>query len=300
MKDDLTLVVLAGGMGSRFGGLKQIEPVGPSGEFIMDYSIYDAIKAGFNKVVFVIKEENYELFKEKVGKRIEDKIKVEYAFQDIKDIPKGFKVPKDRTKPWGTGQALLSAKNKVSGNLLMINADDFYGYESYLHASKFLNNQKDDYALIGYKVENTLTENGSVKRGVCEVKNKFLSHIVESSVIKENGVITATPLDGSDSFKVDDEKTVSMNMFCFREDIFKYLEEGFVEFFNDNKDNLEKTEFLIPQLVQEIIQKENKNVEVIPTNAKWYGITYKEDKEDFVKNINKLIEDGVYPENLWK
>lgn len=300
MKKDLTLVVLAGGMGSRFGGLKQIEPVGPNGEFIMDYSIYDAIKAGFTKVVFVIKEENFEIFKETIGKKTENQIKVEYAFQNIDDIPEDFEVPDNRTKPWGTGQALLSAKNCVEGNMLMINADDFYGYQSYEEVSKFFKDNKDDYALIGYKVKNTLTENGSVKRGVCTVENDYLKEIVESSVSEVDGVITASPLDSDEVFEVEEDTFVSMNMFCFREDIFKYLEEGFLDFFNLNKDDLEKKEFLIPKLVQDLIESNTKKVKVIPTNAKWSGITYKEDMAEFVKGINKLIEEKKYPEKLWK
>lgn len=300
MKEDLTLVILAGGLGSRFGGLKQIEPIGPSGEFIMDYSVYDAIKAGFNKVVILIKKENYEIFKDTIGKKIEKHIKVEYAFQDINDIPEGFCVPKERTKPWGTGQALLCCEKHVKGNMLMINADDFYGRQSFEEAVRFFKEKKNDYALIGYKIKNTLTENGSVKRGVCEVENGYLKKIIESSLSKENDEIVAKSLETDEDFIVDKERAVSMNMFCFSEDIFEYLEKGFEKFFMINKDNLDKKEFLIPTVIQDLIDSKTKKVEVIPTNAKWYGITYKEDKEEFVNNLNKLIESNEYPQDLWK
>ncbi len=299
MKKNLTLVVLAGGMGSRFGGLKQIEPVGPNGEIIMDYSIFDAVRAGFNKVVIVIKKENLEIFREKIGNRIEKVVDVKYAFQELDDIPKGFKVPEGRTKPWGTGQALLSAKEYVDGDMMMINADDFYGYESYVLAKEFFEKNSSDYGLIGYKVNNTLSKNGSAKRGICEVENNYLTNIIESSVIEENGVITATPLEEEKGFEVKDNQTVSMNMFCFKNDIFKYLEDAFLEFFKEGKD-LEKRELLIPSVVKKLIDEGKKKVRVVPTNAKWYGITYKEDKPELVEYINKLTKEEKYPQDLWK
>ena len=298
---NLTLLIMAAGMGSRFGGLKQIEPFGPNGEFIIDYSIYDAIKAGFNKVVFIIKEENYDIFRETVGKRIEDKIKVEYAFQRLEDIPDGYTLPSDRVKPLGTGQAILSSKNVINENFAVINSDDFYGRDAFMVAANFLrNNDDNNYGLVGYKVVNTLTENGSVKRGVCEEENGYLTKIVESSIIKENGVITASPLDGRDSFTMDSNELVSMNMLLFTKTIYPYLEKKFVEFLDKNKDYLEKCEFLIPDVLQDAIDENYAKVSVLSTTAKWEGVTYKEDKEGVVEAINKLISDNVYPQDLWK
>lgn len=300
MKKDLTLLIMAAGMGSRFGGLKQIEPVGPNGEFIIDYSIFDAVRAGFNKVVFIIKEENYEIFKETIGKRVEKQIKVEYAFQRQTDIPEGYD-PGDRTKPWGTSHAILSAKNNVQGNFLVLNADDFYGKDSFARAAKFFSeDHPKEYAIIGYKIKNTLTENGAVKRGVCKADNGYLTSLIESSVEEKDGHVIASPLDGREPFEIDPEDPVSMNMFCFRDDIFKYLEDHLVEFFEKNKNDLSKCEYLIPDTVYNMIDEGLVKVEVIPTTAKWQGITYKEDKERLVNDIQKLINEGEYPQNLWK
>jgi len=302
MKKNITLVIMAAGMGSRFGGLKQIEPVGPNGEFIIDYSIYDAIRAGFNKVVFIIKEENYEIFRDTIGKRIEKQIKVDYVFQDPRNIPKGVKAPKDRVKPWGTSHAILSCKDKVDTDFLVINADDFYGRDAYEVASKYLNGKHKDneFALVGYKTANTLTENGSVKRGVCEEKDHYLTSIIESSVERKDGDIVASPLDGSKPFKVKDDSLVSMNMFCFTPKLFPYLDKNFKAFFDANKDDLTKCEYLIPESVFNAIKEGYATMEVLPTNAVWQGITYKEDKEQLVNSIKELIEKGEYPQKLWK
>lgn len=300
MKKDLTLVIMAAGMGSRFGGLKQIEPVGPNGEFIIDYSIFDAIRAGFNKVVFIIKEENYDIFKETIGKRIEKQIKVEYCFQKQDDIPEGYD-PGERTKPWGTSHAILSARNNVKGDFMVLNADDFYGKDAFMQASKFFSEEHPgEYALIGYKIKNTLTENGSVKRGVCEAKDGFLTSIIESSVERKDGKIIASPLDGRDPFEIDGDDPVSMNMFCFREDLFKYLQDHLVEFFEKNKNDLSKCEYLIPDSVYNSIVEGRVKVRVIPTTAVWHGITYREDKDELVKDIQALIDEGEYPQKLWK
>ena len=294
----MNLVVMAAGMGSRFGGMKQIEPVGPNGEFIVDYSIYDAIRAGFDKVVFIIKEENYDIFKETIGKRIEGHIKVEYAFQKLEDVPSGYNID-NRVKPWGTGHAILSSADKVDGDFIVINADDFYGYDAFLQASKFFKGNKEDYAMIGYHASNTLTNNGAVKRGVCEVNDGYLTKLTECSLEKNGDSITATPLDSDEHFDIDDDTPVSMNMFCFRDDLFPYLEKKMKEFFEKNKDDLSKVEFLIPDVVYDAIQENLKKVEVIPTTSTWYGITYKEDLEEFKNNIHNLIQKGVYPNNLW-
>lgn len=299
----MTLLIMAAGMGSRFGGLKQIEPVGPNGEFILDYSIYDAIKAGYDKVVFIIKEENYDLFRETIGKRIESKIKVEYVFQKIEDVPNGVIIPEGRVKPWGTSHAILSAKNVITEPFAVINADDFYGFDPYKKIKNFYDEGKSDneYAMIGYNVINTMTENGSVKRGICTKNNEgYLTDLIESSIEKIDNKIIATPLeDENNPFEVQENDLVSMNFFGFTPSLFGYLEDEMIEFFNKNKNNLEKCEFLIPNSVSKRIEEGKVTLKVLNTTEKWYGVTYKEDKKDLVSAINKMIEDGKYPKNLW-
>ena len=298
MKKDLTLVILAAGMGSRFGGLKQVEPIGPNGEFIIDYSIYDAIKAGFTKVVFLIKRENYELFHETVGKRVEGHIPVEYAFQDIDNIPEGFDYG-ERTKPWGTAHAVLCCKNAVVGNFVMINSDDFYGRDAYVKIKEYFDNSDtNDYAMVAFRVANTMTENGSVKRGVCESVNGYLTNIVESSIEKVDGKIIASPLDGRESFEVEPTSLVSMNFFGFTPRIMNTLEEEMLDFFNKNKDDLSKCEYLIPDVVFDEIKRGIK-VNVLESTDKWLGVTYREDKDFVVSEVQKLVDKGVYPNNLW-
>lgn len=297
----MELVIMAAGMGSRFGGLKQIEPVHSNGEFILDYSIYDAIKCGFDKVVFIIKEENYSLFRDTIGKRIEDAIEVSYVFQKNDNVPEWVNVPNERTKPLGTGHAILCCKDVVKENFLVINADDFYGRDAFLVASKFIKNMKNEneFAMVGYKVGNTLTENGSVKRGVCESENGFLSKLTESTVSIENGKIICKPLNGSSEFEAYDDTLVSMNMFIFTPKIFDYLEEDFVKFFKDNESDLSKCEYLIPDVVFDLIKRKLVTVSVLKTDAVWQGITYKEDKDALVDGLNKLVNDNVYPDKLW-
>lgn len=300
MKKDLTLVILAAGMGSRFGGLKQVEPIGPNGEFIIDYSIYDAIEAGFTKVVFLIKDEIYDLFRETVGKRIEGKIPVAYAFQRIGDVPEWVDIPEERVKPWGTAHAVLSCKSDVPGNFVMINSDDFYGRDAYMKIAEYFNNSdNDDYAMVSFHVANTMTENGSVKRGVCESENGLLTKITESSIEKVDDKIIASPLDGSESFEVQPNSLVSMNFFGFTPRIFTRLEREFPLFLEKNKDNLLKCEYLIPDVVFDEI-KDGIKVHILESVDKWLGVTYREDKEYVVSEIQKLIDKGVYPNNLWK
>ncbi len=294
----MTLVIMAAGMGSRFGGLKQIEPVGPNGEFIIDYSIYDAIQAGFTKVVFIIKEENYKIFKETIGKRIEGKIKVEYVFQDIKNVPKGVVIPKERIKPLGTGHALMCLKGVVNEPFVVINADDFYGRDAYVKAASFLESNTSDYAMIGYLIGNTLTENGSVKRGYCNQENGYLTNLIESNVYKDGDKIKVEPLDGREGFYAKDSDLVSMNMFCFRPDMIDYLNEHFKEFIKNTKEDLLKCEYLIPDIVFERIHNNDIKVRVIDTNAIWHGVTYKEDKDDLINSINELISRGEYPAKI--
>ena len=296
-----TLLIMAAGMGSRFGGLKQIEPVGPNGEFIIDYSIYDAIKAGFNKVVFVIKKENYDIFKETVGNRVSKHIKVEYAFQDINDLPKGFSCPSDREKPWGTSHAILCAKDKISGEFAIINADDFYGRDAYYVMSSFLEKKKKEnaYCVIGYKICNTLSLSGAVKRGVCHEKNGYLVDLIESSVERVGNEIIASPLSGEKPFTITEDTLVSMNMLGFNTSIFKYIEENFPKFLSENKENILKCEYLIPDTVFDAMKNGFAKVELLSTTAKWQGITYKEDKNMVIDEINQLIEKGEYPSKLW-
>lgn len=303
MNKDITLVILAGGMGSRFGGLKQIEPMGPNGEFIIDYSIYDAIKAGFNKVIFLIKKENFEVFKETIGKRVEPHVKVEYIFQELDSIPTSLEIPSDRVKPLGTAHAILCIKNFVNEPFAMINADDFYGRDAFEKAYRYLSNveiDSDNYGMIGYKVDNTLTENGSVKRGVCKVDgDNYLVNITESKVEKIDGIITASPLNGRDPFIVDKDDTVSMNFLLFTPTIFKYLGEKFPAFLEKNRDNLLTSEYLIPDVLQELVSEGTAKTKVISTEASWYGVTYKEDTPSVRAAISGLIDDGEYNYNLW-
>ncbi len=294
---DKTLVIMAAGMGSRFGGLKQIEAIGPNGEFLIDYSIYDAIKVGFNKIVFIIKEENYDIFKDTIGSRVPKNITVEYVFQNLKNIPENFKIPTTRIKPLGTSHAILCTKEVVNEPFIIINADDFYGYDAFLVASQFLENKKEnEYCVIGYEVEKTLSENGSVKRAVCLHQNDELINLIESKIIKEQKII-ASPLDGSTEIIMERNDLVSMNLLCFDPSIFSFLESRFVEFLTNW--NLETDEFLIPTTLQEANTLNYAKVKVLKTDAKWYGITYKEDKEKVVKAIDEMIKNNIYPNILW-
>lgn len=292
----MTLVIMAAGMGSRFGGLKQIEPVGPNGEFIIDYSIYDAIKAGFTKVVFIIKEENYDIFRQTIGKRVEGKIEVEYVFQKNDNLPDDIQLPGDRVKPLGTGHAILCCKDVVNEPFVIINADDFYGREAYQVAADYINSNSSEYTygLIGYYVKNTLTENGSVKRGVCEVEGNKLKKLIESSVEQKGNDIIASPLDGSDPFIVERDSKVSMNMFVFYPNLFKILEEDLGHFLKTTK-NLLKDEYLIPDIVFEHLKKGDIQCEVLENNAVWKGITYITDLDDLKEHIRREIERKVYP-----
>lgn len=293
----MDLVIMAAGMGSRFGGLKQIEPMGPSGEFLIDYSIYDAIKYGFNHIVFIIKKENEEIFKNTIGKRVENKVKVTYVFQDMNDIPSGYSC-EDREKPWGTAHAIYCCRNVVKNNFAIINADDFYGEDAFKVANEYLKEAKG-FGMVGYIVSNTLTSNGSVKRGICKEENGYLTKLVESKVEKVSNDIIASPLNGSIPFKVSDNTLVSMNMFLFTPKIFEYLEKDIEEYFNNHKDNLLEGEFLIPDVVANHIEKDNLKVRVLNTSSTWYGITYKSDTE-YVRNaLMDMIEKGDYPNKLW-
>lgn len=300
MEKDLTLLVMAAGMGSRFGGLKQIEPVGPNGEFIIDYSIKDAIIAGFTKVVFVIKEENYQIFKETIGARVEDKIKVEYVFQKTSDVPEGIVIPSDRVKPLGTAQAIYCTRNVIKENFATINADDFYGRDAYIKAAEFLKNCKEDeYAIVGYEVGNTLTENGSVKRGVIFGDDNKMKSMVESSIYEKNGMAYATPLEGGEEFTIPLNQPVSMNLFCLTPKFFEFLETDIVDFFTNRVGDLNTGEYLLPNAVFDNSRVLDKPVSVTMTDSKYLGMTYREDLEELKKGILKEIEKGTYSNNLW-
>lgn len=293
----MTLLILAAGMGSRFGGLKQMEPMGPNDEFIIDYSVYDAKMVGFNKIVFVIKEEMYEEFKKTIGSRVEGKIDVEYVFQKGENIPVDKKF--DRVKPWGTGHAILAAKDVINENFAIINADDFYGRDAFKKAYDFLQYATDkNFGLVGYRAVNTITENGSVKRGVCELENGKLVGINESTIEKDDDHIHCTSLVDGKEYDIEFSRLVSMNMLLFTPKIFEYLEADFLEFFENLKDE-NKDEFLIPEVVDKHIKNGDITVDVIETNSVWYGVTYKEDKDSVKNAIKSLIDNNEYKENLW-
>ena len=297
----MTLVIMAAGMGSRFGGLKQIEPIDEYGNFIIDYSIYDAIRVGFTKVVFIIKKENYDIFRETVGARVEKHIEVEYVFQELDALPEGYSVPLGREKPWGTGHAILCCKDRVHENFAIINADDFYGRDAYRVIAEFLNNNHDEskYAMAGYMAKNTLTENGSVKRGVCQEKDGYLTQLIESVIENRNGMLIATPVEGGNEFSVSEDDLVSMNMFGFTPKLFERLEKEFPKFLDNHQDNILKCEYLIPTIVFNQIEDGEIMVQVLKTNAVWHGITYREDKEEVVSEIKRLVDNGDYPRGLW-
>ena len=298
----MELVIMAAGMGSRFGGLKQTEPFGPNGEFIIDYSIYDAIEAGINKVVFIIKEENYDLFRETVGKRIEKKIDVEYVFQKNDFLPEGIKYP-ERVKPLGTSHAIYCCKDVVKDNFIVINADDYYGKESFGIIKNYMDNVSVDdttFALAGYITKNTLTENGKVKRGIIRENDGKLSDIIESEIGYDDGILKANELESGKIVEIDENNLVSMNFFGFTPKLFEYLEKYFYPFYETHKDNLDTCEYLLPVTLTEMIHDGKCTVEVMKTPSVWHGVTYKEDKDEVQKAISELISSGVYPKDLWK
>lgn len=289
-----TLVVLAAGIGSRFGGLKQLQSVGPNGEYIIDYSVYDAIKAGFNKIVFVIKEENYDIFKSTIGKRIQKQIEIKYVFQK-NDIIK-------REKPLGTAHAIYSCKDVVEEPFMVINADDFYGYDAFEKGIDFLNTRlkKDNYGLISYKLINTLSESGEVKRGICQDKDGKLVKITESVVRKEEKNIKIIPFDENiKPYISDNSERVSMNMLVFDKNIFEYIEEKIPKYILKAKDK-DTFELLIPDVISDGIKEKKFNVEIIETSSKWQGITYKDDLKEVKDYIKIIIDSNVYPKKLWK
>ncbi len=301
------LVVLAAGMGSRYGGLKQIEPVGPNKELIIDYSLYDAKQAGFEKVVFIIKKEIEEDFKKAIGNRVENHIKVEYAFQQLDMLPSGFSVPQGRIKPFGTSHALLCAKNCIDGPFAVINADDYYGPKAFTTLYQFLTtpkntDDKNHYAMVGYRVDNTVTEHGSVTRGVCQAnENGFLHNIVETSSIEKTktGIQAPNEIDGMMQTLAGDT-LVSMNFWGFDESFLHALELEFPAFLSENlPKNPEKCEYLLPSSVQALIQNGTADVKVLSSQDRWWGVTYQEDKLGVVNALHEKHKRGQYPSPLW-
>jgi len=295
-----TLVILAAGMASRYGSMKQVEGFGPSGETIMDYSIYDAIRSGFGKVVFIIRKEFEKNFREIVGKDIEGRIEVEYVFQELNKYAEGFEIPKERTKPWGTAHAVLCADEKVKEPFAVINADDFYGKDGFVKAHNFLVNDCNEktFSIIGYELLKTLSEHGTVNRGVCEVDNKGdlvsvverlnVSQVGDKIVCNDEHLPKELPLDTH----------VSMNFWCFHPSVFDYTKKVFKEFLAQNASN-PKAEFFIPIVADKYIKDGEGVIKVIPTSAKWFGVTYKEDAPMVRESLMKLVNAGEYPTNLW-
>lgn len=295
----MILVVMAAGLGSRFGGIKQMTGVGPNNLFIIDYSVYDAIQAGFKKVVFIIRKDIYDDFRNTIGKRIENKIDVEYVFQDINDIPEGFSVPSDRVKPWGTGHAVLSARDVVDDNFVVINADDFYGRESFIKIADYLKNvdkSSKKYSMVSYKLINTMSDYGSVSRGICNVDNGKLVDINErTNIVKKDGNLVY--IDEGEHL-IDKDALVSVNFWGFTPSMFEDAYRYFIEFFKSNSD-LSKKEFYLPTIVKNSIEEGIASVSVLESESKFSGMTYKEDREELSRYICELVNNGIYPNNLW-
>lgn len=295
-----TLVIMAAGMGSRYGGgIKQLESVGPNGEIIMDYSIYDALEAGFNKVVFIIRKDLEKDFKEIIGKRIEKQVKVEYVYQEMDALPEGFYPQAGRTKPWGTGHAVYCCKDVVNEPFAVINADDYYGKESFRLIYDFLNTDKLNpyiYCMAGFILTNTLSENGAVTRGICKTDDDgWLIDIIETfGIIKEGNHAKANGPEGKDAL-VDLNSTVSMNMWGFKPSVFEELDKGFKEFLSELSPEDIKKEFLLPEAIGNLVKNDIAKIKVLKTSDSWFGVTFKEDKDSVVKSIRKLIDSGAYP-----
>ncbi len=302
----LTLLVMAAGIGSRYGGLKQIDPVGPNGEIVVDYSVYDALRAGFDKVVFVIRREMEEAFRQKVGRTVENRVETAYVLQELDDLPAGFSLPAGRTKPWGTGHAILCARDRVATPFAAINADDFYGRTAFAALAGHLRNAADsggiyDYAMVGYVLENTLSEHGHVTRGVCAAgEDRCLVDIRERERIRRfpDGVKYAG--DGGGWVGIPAGSVVSMNLWGFTPSLFGELEVRFPAFLRASAANILKAEFLLPEVVGGLVREGKARVRVLPTAEKWFGVTYPEDRPRVQAAVREIISLGVYPENLWK
>lgn len=301
-----TLLVLAAGMGSRYGGLKQMDPMGPNGETVLDYSVFDAIRAGFDRVIFVIRRDFEDLFREQVGSKFSDKIKVEYAFQELSDLPDGFSAPSDRQKPWGTTHAILAARKIIGeSSFAVINADDFYGHDAFVQIAKHFSfspqekSGKAQYCMVGYKLDNTLSDHGNVNRGVCTIDQGHL-HKVEEHLdieIEADGICRGENLVG-DRIPLPSTSIVSMNFWGFPASIMRDLEHHFVDFLKDHGEEL-KSECYIPTVIDDMIRTERAECQVLETSSSWFGVTYPDDKASCVENLRTLVANGEYPAQLW-
>ena len=295
-----TLLILAAGMASRYGSMKQVQGFGPAGETIMDYSIYDAIRAGFGKVVFIIRRDFADDFKAKFEPKLKGKIKTEYVYQEMDSYLGDLRSPAERTKPWGTGHAVLCAKDVIKEPFAVINADDFYGKDSFVKAADFLNNKfsEKQYAIIGYELAKTLSDHGTVSRGVCQVdnKNNLVSIKERTKIYRENGNIVYE--DEAGKHTAPSDSSVSMNFWCFHQNLFPFTEQLFLDFVKENYANI-KSEFFIPLMAEDFMQNHNGHISVIPTSSKWFGVTYKEDAPVVKASVDKLVASGEYPPSLW-
>ena len=291
---DITLLIMAAGMGSRYGGLKQLDSVGPNQETIIDYSVYDAIRAGFDKVVFVIRKEFHNQFRSSITDKYLGKIKVEFAFQELKNLPADFSCPEERKKPWGTGHAILSAKDIIQEPFVAINGDDFYGLESFKVVADYYQNGGSEFSMVAFQLDNTLSDFGSVTRGLCTLKGNKLDTVIETGglIMSEKG------MRSDRNIHLNGKEPVSMNVWGFTPDLFGYLESMFIQFLKEEGDAL-KSEYLIPSVINNLIQTDRKSVHILHSSAKWFGVTYKEDKSYVMEEIKKLIKDGNYPKKLF-
>ena len=291
---NITLLVMAAGMGSRYGGLKQLDAVGPGGETIIDYSVYDAIRAGFNKVVFIIRKDFEQEFTSQITDKYAGKIQVEFAFQDLHDLPDGFTCPEGREKPWGTGHAILTAADLIHEPFVAINGDDFYGLESFEVVAKYYQSGRSTFTMVAFQLDKTLSEFGGVTRGLCTVKDGLLDTVIETGELRQSDHGISSDRD----IELDGNEPVSMNVWGFTPDLFDYLQSMFVDFL-EKEGNEMKSEYLIPFVVNDLIQSGQEKVHVLRSNAAWFGVTYKKDRTFVLGEIQKLIQMGVYPEKLF-
>ena len=291
---DITLLIMAAGMGSRYGGLKQLDPVGPSGETIIDYSVYDAIRSGFNKIVFIIRKDFEKEFRSQITDKYQDRIKVEFAFQDLNDLPQGFTCPEGRIKPWGTGHAILTASELIQEPFVAINGDDFYGYESFKIVADYYQGEGATFSMVAFQLDKTLSEFGGVTRGLCTVRTDLLDTVVETG----NLMRTEDGISSDRDIELDGSEPVSMNVWGFTPDLFKHLKAMFIDFLEKEGSEM-KSEYLIPTVVNNLIRSGQKQVHVLRTSSKWFGVTYKEDKPFVSQQIQELIDDDTYPKQLF-
>ena len=291
---DITLLIMAAGMGSRYGGLKQLDPVGPSGETIIDYSVYDAIRSGFNKIVFIIRKDFEKEFRSQIIDKYQDRIKVEFAFQDLNDLPQGFTCPEGRIKPWGTGHAILTASELIQEPFVAINGDDFYGYESFKIVADYYQGEGATFSMVAFQLDKTLSEFGGVTRGLCTVRTDLLDTVVETGDLMR----TEDGISSDRDIELDGSEPVSMNVWGFTPDLFKHLKAMFIDFLEKEGSEM-KSEYLIPTVVNNLIRSGQKQVHVLRTSSKWFGVTYKEDKPFVSQQIQELIDDDTYPKQLF-